>query len=197
MKTPAHIPFVEQPRRGAIDQLAGEMAELLGEAAEVGRPRILGVVDAMPEAHEPKIAFFVFRQIHKFLHVAAVAEKLAAENLDLPGGQMRRAGQTISLRTKGEFATIDEIEFALIALGRQQSDGSWRQGGYPGSTPLIDTCLALLFLKRANLTADLTRKLKTLLPKAAERTIEASWRRIGELLGRFAAQECANLANAG
>jgi transposase len=41
-------------------------------------------------------------------------------------------------------------------------------------------------------------KLKTLLRKAAERTIEATWRRIGQLLDAFTPAECANyLANAG
>jgi transposase len=41
-------------------------------------------------------------------------------------------------------------------------------------------------------------KLKTLLRKAAERTIEATWRRIGTLLDAFTPSECANyLANAG
>jgi transposase len=41
-------------------------------------------------------------------------------------------------------------------------------------------------------------KLKTLLPKAAERTVEATWRRIGHLLGDFTPAECANhLKNAG
>ena len=35
-------------------------------------------------------------------------------------------------------------------------------------------------------------KLKTLLRKAAERTVEATWKRIGELLDAFNAQECAN-----
>lgn len=35
-------------------------------------------------------------------------------------------------------------------------------------------------------------KLKTLLRKAAERTIEALWDRIGTLLDAFSAQECAN-----
>ena len=35
-------------------------------------------------------------------------------------------------------------------------------------------------------------KLKTLLRKAAERTVEATWRRIGELLEAFGPQECAN-----
>jgi transposase len=41
-------------------------------------------------------------------------------------------------------------------------------------------------------------KLKTLLRKAAERTVEATWRRIGALLQSFTPAECANyLANAG
>lgn len=41
-------------------------------------------------------------------------------------------------------------------------------------------------------------KLKTLLRKAEERTVEATWRRIGALLGDFTAAECANfLANSG
>lgn len=35
-------------------------------------------------------------------------------------------------------------------------------------------------------------KLKTLLRKADERTIDATWRRIGKLLDHFSAQECAN-----
>ena len=41
-------------------------------------------------------------------------------------------------------------------------------------------------------------KLKTLLRKADERTVEATWRRIGDLLDRFTPAECANyLRNAG
>jgi len=41
-------------------------------------------------------------------------------------------------------------------------------------------------------------KLKTLLRKAAERTIEATWKRIGQLLNRFTPAECANyIVNAG
>jgi HAE1 family hydrophobic/amphiphilic exporter-1 len=48
------------------------------------------------------------------LPVAVVAEKLAAENLDLPGGQMRQPRQTIALRTKGEFASVDEIEDVIL-----------------------------------------------------------------------------------
>lgn len=41
-------------------------------------------------------------------------------------------------------------------------------------------------------------KLKTLLRKADERSVEATWRRIGSLLDRFTPAECANyLRNAG
>jgi len=41
-------------------------------------------------------------------------------------------------------------------------------------------------------------KLKTLLRKADERTVEATWRRVGELLNAFTPTECANyLKNAG
>lgn len=41
-------------------------------------------------------------------------------------------------------------------------------------------------------------KLKTLLRKAAERTVEATWKRIGALLKEFSAKECANyLENSG
>ena len=41
-------------------------------------------------------------------------------------------------------------------------------------------------------------KLKHLLRKAAERTVEATWRRIGKLLNQFSSTECANyLVNSG
>ncbi len=41
-------------------------------------------------------------------------------------------------------------------------------------------------------------KLKELLRKAAERTVEETWQRIGRLLDHFSPQECANyIANAG
>jgi transposase len=41
-------------------------------------------------------------------------------------------------------------------------------------------------------------KLKTLLRKAAERTVDATWKRIGDLLTAFTPQECTNyLTNAG
>jgi len=48
---------------------------------------------------------------------------------------------------------------AQILVANQDSGGNWVNGQYPGNSPTIDTCLALLFLKRANLVKDLTAKL--------------------------------------
>ena len=48
------------------------------------------------------------------LPVSIVADALAADNLDLPGGRMQQPGQTIALRTKGEFTTVDEIENVIL-----------------------------------------------------------------------------------
>jgi hypothetical protein len=50
-------------------------------------------------------------------------------------------------------------------LERQQRDGSWKDGHYWGNNPVLDTCFALLFLKQANLAADLTAKLRLLAGK--------------------------------
>ncbi|HTU20931.1 MAG TPA: hypothetical protein VMG10_22960 [Gemmataceae bacterium] len=46
-----------------------------------------------------------------------------------------------------------------MLVANQNAQGSWSGGGYPGNSSTVDTCLALLFLKRANLAKDLTAKL--------------------------------------
>jgi hypothetical protein len=48
---------------------------------------------------------------------------------------------------------------AQILVRNQRDEGNWAGGLYIGSCPPLDTCLALLFLKRANLVKDLTAKL--------------------------------------
>lgn len=48
---------------------------------------------------------------------------------------------------------------AEMLVANQTMNGNWENGGYPSANFVIDTCLALLFLKRANLVADLTTKL--------------------------------------
>ncbi len=48
---------------------------------------------------------------------------------------------------------------AQILVANQDDKGNWANGQYPGNNPTPDTCLALLFLKQANLVKDLTAKL--------------------------------------
>ena len=48
------------------------------------------------------------------LPLSEVAAKLTAENLDVPGGQVKRDGQSVSLRTKGEFQAVGEIENVIL-----------------------------------------------------------------------------------
>ena len=48
-------------------------------------------------------------------------------------------------------------------LPDQKNDGSWTGGGiYVGDNTVLNSCFALLFLKRANLVMDLTEKLQLL-----------------------------------
>ena len=49
---------------------------------------------------------------------------------------------------------------AQLLVHNQLAEGSWRSKPYHGSAPTIDTCLALLFLKRSNLVQDLTDNLR-------------------------------------
>ena len=50
---------------------------------------------------------------------------------------------------------------AETLVANQSVEGDWKEGGgYPGATPVVNTCFALLFLRRANLVADLTAALK-------------------------------------
>lgn len=70
---------------------------------------------------------------------------------------VERVGVLYSLQTIGEHDWYRWGAEMLIA--NQQKRGFWTGGGYPGSNSTLDTCLALLFLKRANFIADLTAKL--------------------------------------
>jgi hypothetical protein len=48
---------------------------------------------------------------------------------------------------------------AEILVANQQRLGNWGISDYPLSTPIADTCMALLFLKKVNLVKDVTDKL--------------------------------------
>jgi HAE1 family hydrophobic/amphiphilic exporter-1 len=48
------------------------------------------------------------------LPISAVADALAAANLDVPGGKVVAGGQDIALRTKGEFRTVAEVGDVIL-----------------------------------------------------------------------------------
>jgi hypothetical protein len=51
---------------------------------------------------------------------------------------------------------------ADFLLRKQSKGGEWKGSHYHGASPTLDTCFALLFLKRANFTHDLTTKIESL-----------------------------------
>ena len=51
---------------------------------------------------------------------------------------------------------------ANLLQAHQSKEGNWQNGRYHGSSPTLDTCFALLFLERANLVHDLTKKIEFL-----------------------------------
>ncbi len=63
-----------------------------------------------------------------------------------------------------DITTLDKKDWyrwgAEILIADQQQNGSWKDGGVAGGdVPIVDTALAILFLKRANLTPDLSKRL--------------------------------------
>jgi hypothetical protein len=74
---------------------------------------------------------------------------------------VERVGVMYNLRNIGDkdwYAWGSEL-----LVDNQKGDGSWMMGGYFGCTPQIDTALALLFLKRANVAQDLSTKIEYLI----------------------------------
>ncbi|MDB5307327.1 MAG: hypothetical protein JWO38_1529 [Gemmataceae bacterium] len=62
-----------------------------------------------------------------------------------------------------DLKTLDDKDWykwgAEILVCHQLTNGSWGEGGFPGEHPILNTALAVLFLKRANLTPDLSKRL--------------------------------------
>ena len=92
----------------------------------------------------------------------------APQRIRLAGGQIdlytlwsiERVGVLYDLKTIG---TKDWYAWsARLLVANQNADGSWWGRGYHGSSPTIDTCLALLILKRTNLVQDLSESLRLL-----------------------------------
>jgi hypothetical protein len=78
-----------------------------------------------------------------------------------------------SLERVGVIYNIKEINGkdwydwgSKIIVTNQQADGSWKEA-FPGA---VDTCFALLFLKRVNVAEDLTTRLKKMETSTLDKT---------------------------
>lgn len=128
-----------------------------------GCRRYADVVDPDP-TDKPENAVDGTSMIKGFGFVANRVGKPAGRMKDLPLQSLyflwslERVSVLYNLRTLGDR---DWYRWgAEMIVANQAGNGSWEQGGgYPGHTPVLNTCFALLFLKRANLALDLTKKL--------------------------------------
>jgi len=110
------------------------------------------------------------------LPITEVAAKLAADNLDVPGGQVRRDGTAVSLRTQGQYQSAAEIENVILRSAGGSTvrvkDVGTVVDGYEDrlSTTRLDGADAVSFSVRkqsgAN-TVDIQHKIDAALAKAA------------------------------
>ncbi len=50
------------------------------------------------------------------LNISTVAQQIGADNISIPGGDMDSGSQTLTVRTDGEYESIDDVQNALIML---------------------------------------------------------------------------------
>ena len=50
------------------------------------------------------------------LTLTTLAQQLGADNMAVPGGELNSGSQTLSVRTDGEYQSIDDVKNALISL---------------------------------------------------------------------------------
>jgi hypothetical protein len=125
-------------------------------AALPERGRQLALEKARKRAQDPRIVNgFVALDKHVG-NPAGRLENLKMENLYLLWS-VERVGVLYNLPKLGNKDWY--LWGAEVLVANQQRDGHWKDGGYHGAAATIDTCLALLFLKRANFTVDLANAL--------------------------------------
>ena len=108
--------------------------------------------------------------------ITEVAARLAADNLDVPGGQIKRDGKAVSLRTEGQYESASEIENVILRSAGGSTvrvkDVGTVVDGYQDrvSTTRLDGADAVSFSVRkqsgAN-TVDVQKKIDTALAKIA------------------------------
>lgn len=119
---------------------------------------------AKPGAAPPKKAAPDPRIILGFLALDPHIGDPTGKVRDLPMANLYYLWSVERLAVLFDLSTIGKKDWycwgSEILVANQKREGFWdHKGGYPGAQPVLDTCLALLFLKRANLARDLAAKL--------------------------------------
>lgn len=150
------------PMTGTYAMMMGGSSATMTCAGLLGLAVAQGVVaDADHEAGKPGRDLGKDQALKKALALLGTALDAPADRRTAAGGKtyyflwsLERVSVALDLDTVGGkdwYAWGSDL-----LLANQAADGSW-SGEYAGA---VDTCFALLFLKRANLTSDLTAGLK-------------------------------------
>jgi len=101
---------------------SGDLAKLQTIAEDTIKPRLErleGVASVnIYGGYEDEIAVDINQEKMQGygLSVQYIAQIIGAENLSLPGGEVQKGRQTLTIRTVGEFATLDDIKYLMIPL---------------------------------------------------------------------------------
>jgi multidrug efflux pump subunit AcrB/outer membrane protein TolC len=98
-----------QPSDVTRRQVEDDLKPLLGQIDGVAAVEVNG-----GEVRELQVNLDPRRLEALNLPLAEVAARLASDNMDVPGGQVRRDGRAVSLRTKGEYQSPSEIENTIL-----------------------------------------------------------------------------------
>lgn len=128
---------------------------LLGLAVGHGLAR--DGLPALKNVQDPMIARGFISLYHYVGEPAGRTERLPMVNLYLLWS-VERVAVLYDLPTIGDKDWYRWGAEILVA-NQVPRRGNWQNGQYPESNGVLDTCFALLFLKRANLARDLTAKL--------------------------------------
>jgi hydrophobe/amphiphile efflux-1 (HAE1) family protein len=98
----------QQLRKALIDQLSPELAQIQG----VGEVRITG-----GDVREIQVDVSLDQALAAGLAPGQVAEKVGSENLDLPAGRLQLGPSELTVRSMGQFRSVDDIRAMPVTKG--------------------------------------------------------------------------------
>jgi hypothetical protein len=134
---------------------------------------LIGMAVGHGLAHDPTVKSPLAAEARRLAKDKRVVKGFTAlsRHIGVPTGRWQNLGQPNlyfmwSLERVGVLYKLKNIGKkdwyhwgAEILVANQHPDGHWDKGNYHGASLVLDTCLALLFLKQANFTPDLTERL--------------------------------------